>query len=428
MKLPLSLDVLLLLLLVPAHMQMQEGERYLLAVPLLFYILLEFWHPLRPYSALPERYGKARIAFLLRLLLLLVMITSASLVPIVWNIGLRLQADAGEADFLEAYYTIHDGAIQTEDALRYLEEGKNPYLEDYEDTLLFLYGPGETPINPAIYHYVYLPGLFLISWPFRFLSLDLLGFYDQRIVCMFIYSAMVLILPLLATSPERKLSLLAAVGLNPLLVGSVIIGMNDVIVLLSVLTAAVLLSRKRLLFSGLVLGLGCAIKATTWLFIPFYLALLLTFPLQRNQLARLAKPTSMILLMMGLILGPFLVWDARAFVDDTLLYLAGKTSTSYPIRGYTLGRLLVALRIISSPLDAFPFWILQVMLGIPLLFLLLRYQMAQNDIGRMLHCAGLFFLGIGFLSRFFHDNYVGLVTAMMTAGALFEGQARSDEA
>ena len=73
--------------------------------------------------------------------------------------------------------------------------------------------------------YVYLPGLLLLSLPFRQAITPLLGFYDQRLLYLLAY-VVVLLLPLLAQRPERKLSLLAAVGLNPLLLDPIAIGMN----------------------------------------------------------------------------------------------------------------------------------------------------------------------------------------------------------
>ena len=62
------------------------------------------------------------------------------------------------------------------------------------------------------------------------------------------------------------------------------------------------------------------------------------------------------------------------------------------------------------------FWVLQVVLGLPLLFLLLRYQWHRNSIGMMILCSGMFTLGLGLVSRFFQDNYVGYVSVLVTAG------------
>jgi hypothetical protein len=428
MKLPLSLDVLVLLLLVPAHMQMQEAKSYLLVIQLLVsiaYIGLELWHPLSSYGSLPNRYDRTRVAFLIRLVLILVMVTFACVVPTARYIFTRLQADSGNADLLEAYSHIHDGAIQTEDALGYLRRGKNPYSESYEDSLLVLHELPEIAVNPAIDHYVYLPGILFLSLPSHALSTTLLGFYDQRIIYLIMYLATVLMVPMLAKSPERKLSLTAAVGLNPLLVDPVIFGMNDVVILMSFLMAAILLIKERPLLSALAFGLGCASKQTAWLSIPFYLALLVGKPFKRNWLYQAWKPLGILLLVMVFVLGPFVAWDARAFIDDVFSYPAGTATLSFPIRGYSLAAMLLGLGIISSPFDQFPFWILQLVFGIPLLLFLLKYQLAKNDGARMFVCAGLFLFGIGFLSRFFQYNYVGLVTTLITIGVLFDRQDES---
>lgn len=431
MKLPLSLDVLVLLLLVPAHMQMQEAKSYLLVIQLLVsmaYIGLDLWHPLSSYGSLPNRYDRTRVTFLIRLVLILVMVTFACVVPTARYIFARLQADSGNADLLEAYSHIHDGAIQTEDALGYLRQGKNPYSESYEDSLLVLHELPEIAVNPAIDHYVYLPGILLFSLPSYALSTTLLGFYDQRIIYLIMYLATVLMLPMLAKSPERKLSLTAAVGLNPLLVDPVIFGMNDVVILISFLMAAILLIKERPLLSALALSLGCASKQTAWLSIPFYLALLVGKPFKRNWLCQAWKPLGILLLVMVFVLAPFVAWDARAFIDDVFSYPAGTATLSFPIRGYSLAAILLGLGVISSPFDQFPFWILQLVFGIPLLLFLLKYQLARNDGARMFVCAGLFLFAIGFLSRFFQYNYVGLVTTLITIGVLFDRQDESEMA
>jgi len=279
----------------------------------------------------------------------------------------------------------------------------------------------------AIEHYVYLPGILLFSLPFHVLSTTLWGFYDQRIFYLAIYLCTVLMLPFLARSPERKLSLLAAVGLNPLLVEPVTIGMNDIAILMSFLLAAILLLKERRSLSALALGLGCASKQTAWLFIPFYLTFLMYRPSKGSRLNQVAKPLGILLLVMVIIVGPFVAWDARAFIDDVFSYPAGTTTPIYPIRGYTLGSILLGLGIISSPFERFPFWILQLVFGIPLLLFLLRCQLVRNDGARMFVCAGFFVLGIGFLSRYFHYNLIGVVTTLITVGVLFEPQEEREK-
>jgi hypothetical protein len=49
----MPLDLLVILLLVPAHTQL-EGIPFLLGLSLLLYVGLEFWRPLSAYADLPD--------------------------------------------------------------------------------------------------------------------------------------------------------------------------------------------------------------------------------------------------------------------------------------------------------------------------------------------------------------------------------------
>ena len=76
----MSLDLVVLLLLVPAHTQLQ-GIDFLLGLSLLFYIALVLWQPLTGIAQLPERFGRTRFAFLSRLALIYLMILAACVLP-----------------------------------------------------------------------------------------------------------------------------------------------------------------------------------------------------------------------------------------------------------------------------------------------------------------------------------------------------------
>lgn len=418
-KLPFSLDVLFLLLLVPAHTQL-SGKAFLLVVPLLATIVLELWHPLTSYSSLPNVYNRTRLSFLLRFVLMLIMIASASIVPALENIALRLSLAADESGFSEAYAHMHDGAVQTESALEYLSQGKNPYVEKYDDTPLryYTFSGISIPSNPAYDHFVYLPGFLITSWPVYLLFTELGLFYDQRLIYLMAYTLLILLLPLMVEAPAQKLLLLAAVGLNPLLVGPVIIGMNDVVVILALVVAALALIKKHCLLSALFLGVACIHKQSAWFVVPFYMLLLWRMVPSAYRLREMTKMLVVGALVTVLSFGPFLIWDASAFFQDVFAYPGGAVDVNYPIRGYTLGTMLVGMKLVESPLVSFPFWSLQLLLGVPFLAALLKYQWRRNDIGAMFLCAGVFIFGIGFLSRFFQDNYVGFVTVLITLGGI----------
>ena len=74
-----------------------------------------------------------------------------------------------------ASYTHDGGVIQTEEALKYVLAGKNPYVEDYVNTPLAEWG---LDYKTALYHYPYLPWTFFFSTPFCLVSQAVLGWYD----------------------------------------------------------------------------------------------------------------------------------------------------------------------------------------------------------------------------------------------------------
>lgn len=414
---PFPLDLLLLLVLIPAHMHL-NGVSFLYVVPLLFYVLLEFWHPLSAYSSLPEKYDKTRITFLIRLSLILIIATNAVLIPTVENIFERLTTDTDSSGFSETYRDIHDGAIQVEYALQYLNAGKNPYIENYEDTPLrfYLLSGVDLSTNPAVDHFVYLPAYLLFSFP-AYKLFEILSFpYDQRWVYLATYFVLILLIPGIVKKPMLKLSLLIAIALNPLLTGPVLIGMNDVVVFLFVFLAVLTLSRKRFLLSALFFGIACTFKQSAWFIFPFYLLLTYRSLPESDRFRELVKIGGIIAIIMMVVLGPFVFWDLSAFVTDVFAYPNGSVAVNYPIRGYTVGVLLVGMGIISSPLNSFPFWMLQLFIGVPLAYFLLKYQRNRFGIGSFFFCSGIFIFGIGFASRFFQDNYVGFVTLLITTG------------
>ncbi len=415
----LPLDILFLLVVVPAHMEL-KGISFLLVVPLFFYLLLEIWHPLTLYRSLPTQFGKTRIVFLCRFFLMLVIVTGAAIIPTFTNIYSRLAVEPDSPDYLDAYANIHDGAVQVELALDFLKDGKNPYVERYDDTPLQYYSFSgiELPSNPFFEHFVYLPGLLILSYPAHqiFAWLDIL--YDQRWIYLLAYILFVLLLPQLVEPPILKLALLSGVALNPLLTGPVIIGMNDVIALLPLVLVGLALSQKQFLFSAVLFGLVCTLKQSAWFFAPFYTLWLFSMLPHDKRIGQVVKYLFIAGCVAALIVVPFALWSLPDFIDDVFAYPGGAVTVNYPIRGYTVGVLLVGAGFIESPLDPFPFWILQIIVALPLMMWLLRYQWQQNNLGTLFIAAGVLVFGVGLVSRFFQSNYVGFVVLLISLGFL----------
>ena len=419
------IDVLLLLALVPAYVWGFRQEMILIVFALAAYLAVAMWQPLTDYNELPQS-GKAKWSFLLRWMLVLVIITAVVIVPSFKNMLTLWTAELDADGYTSAYLQYHDGAIQIAEAVEFLADGKNPYVETYENTPVQFFGfqaEGEMiRANPGLDYLAYLPGYLWLSWPAYVLA-NAIGFpYDQRWVYLLLYAVLILSLPHLTKNPADKLVLTIAVGLNPLFVRPIIIGMNDVAVLLGVIGAVLALQRKHWLLSAILFGLACALKQFAWFIAPFYL-LWVSWKGTSRKDGKLdiklgVKTAVIIAAVMLIIIGPFALWDMNAFIEDVFLYPSGRVGVNYPIIGYTVGTLLIGLGVIPSHYADFPFTILQIVLGIPLLFVLLRHQWQDNGVGEMFLSSGLFILGFGLVSRFFQDNYVGFVAILITLGLM----------
>ena len=180
-----------------------------------------------------------------------------------------------------ASYTHDGGVIQTEAAIQFLLQGKNPYVEDYTKTPMAEWGFNK--FRTALYHYPYLPWTFLFSAPFYLLG-QTIGFYDQRLVYLLLLAVALALAPRLVQGERNQLALVACLGLNPIMALDVIFGQNDSFVLCWIIFSLVCWrhwqkQRKPTALpwlSALFFGLACASKPTAWFFAPFYALLLLT--------------------------------------------------------------------------------------------------------------------------------------------------------
>ena len=420
-----SIDVLVLLLVAPAYIQ--EKDAYLVVIALLAYVLLSLWLPLALNQKESSR--RNRLSFVFRYTLLLVIAVSVVVVPTLANVWERMVTPVEEDGFSPAYSTLSDSAMQTELALGYLDAGLNPYEERYEDTPLRFYQWLDVEQtdwqDPAYDYFVYFPGYLLLSLPFYKAAAATGILYDQRIVYLLFYVILLFVLPHLVKAPAYGLALVAAVGLNPLFTEPVVSGMNDVVPFLGVVLAVLALTRRRFLWAAFFMGMACALKQYAWFVAPFFIL----YVWEQSEPARKLRNTALSVAIIGVwilvVALPFFLWAPQAFYTDTLAFPAGRAEILYPIRGFTIGRLLMGVGVIPTFFAPFPFQWLQLLFGLPLLLFLLWYQ-HKKGVAAMLLAAAVFIFGFGFLSRFFHPNYVGVVTVLAALGVLmdFSGTAR----
>ncbi len=331
-----------------------------------------------------------------------------------------------------ASYTHDGGVIQTEEALKYVLAGKNPYVEDYVNTPMAEWG---LDYKTALYHYPYLPWTFLFSAPFYLVSQAVLGWYDQRFVYLLLFVITLLLAPRLAQKQADKLGLVMVLGLNPIMGIDVIFGQNDSFVLFWIVWALWLLQLSRekgrdkgwgVVLSVISFGLACASKPTAWFLAPFYFLYLLrredislwnlralTVPLLRRVIPFIVVLTVLVL--------PFAVWDWDALVDDIWGWASGVAEVPYQIRGWGFANFVLGLGLVESKLDYFPFWIPQLFICLPLLLFLLWRQVRTNTLGAVLYGYSALMLVFFYLSRFLNENYLGFILPFL-ALAYFAGE------
>jgi hypothetical protein len=328
-----------------------------------------------------------------------------------------------------ASYSHDGGVIQTEAAIDMFLSGRNPYVEEYLDTPMAEWGINE--FRTALYHYPYLPWTFIFSAPFKALSDAAAGWYDQRFVYLLLFAVALLLLPGLAGLLKSKLLLVMIVGLNPIMGSDLIFGQNDSFVLAWVVIGlwlwvrgmAVGAGRGWRFASGVAIGLALASKPTAWFIIPFLGLWVAGLPSRGAWGAwlrafwRAVWPAA---LAAGLVMLPYVLWDAGAMFDDVWRWSSGTASTAYQIWGWGASNFVLALGGVADRFVYWPFWVTELLIALPVLLALLWRQRSDNTLSRALWGYGIFLLAFFFVSRFLNENYLGYIAAFLALGALVD--------
>lgn len=346
----------------------------------------------------------------LREVLLGLLIVWIVILPAIAEIGLRFAVGPkGHA---------HDGGvIQTEEAVRFLFRGANPYAADYRSTPMadLDWGPG----NPAIIHHPYFPLSFLIHAPLLVAGEEIFGKYDARALYLVLYLVPFFFVTRWTSDPDHRLALAALWGLNPFLVPHIVEGRNDVVVAVLLAAAAHCMISARWRGAALLLGFACATKQFAFLFVPFFVVLAGRgaggWGTVLRQGAKRAVP---LLAPLVLLVVPFLIWNPGAFFDDTWSFNVGLSEVSYPLGGtpgYGIGNLINVFHLVPSRYHYFPFWIFQLLIVLPVGWLLLRRHFERPSVSSAVVSFALFLFLFLFFSRIFHHNYLGLIFFFLVA-------------
>jgi hypothetical protein len=312
----------------------------------------------------------------------------------------------------------HDIVLQLEAALRYVGSGKNPYKETYFGTPMesWHYSDDARDINPALYHFVMPPWYLEFSYPFYFVSMRTLGYFDGRMPLLFSVTGICIILFFFIRNKILARISMILVVLAPLSTQYIIEGRSDMFVLFWLLLSLILLEKKKLFLSSVVFALAVLSKQTVWFMLPLF-----TFFLYIKSDYKI-RPMVIYILSGGIIIGictiPFLVWDYRAFFDSVVFYLSGNTVHGYPVAGYGLGMILKEAGVIKNIHDYYPFWIWQLAVGIPALIISAIYLRKHPSISALIFTHGITLFIFWYTSRYFNNSHMLYVTSLLLLSAV----------
>jgi Glycosyltransferase family 87 len=338
---------------------------------------------------------------------LCVVVIAALLVPaVLLQVGLRQATH-------HPWYYVNDSTFQIELAGDLVRHGHNPYGYDYAGTGLYnWYGAaGFAPGFPqvALKHFAYFPGTALTAAVWDAPS-DQAGDYRffVTLTTLLLFAAFLLFRAPLGW----RLALGSIAAANPLAVRAAWFGTADAPSLLCLVLAFALLSRRRLVWAALLLGIAVLLKQFALVAVPFFAVAVLAL---RPPGAVVRKAAAAFVLPLAAGILPFFVADPGAFWRDTITY-GGST---YRIVGYGLSNLFLKAGIVDDRFGYYPFFWLALLVWLPVTFWLLWQQ---RRAARLWAAAAAFAVSIFvlfFVSRVFQTSYlIWPLTAVLVAAAL----------
>lgn len=306
-------------------------------------------------------------------------------------------------------YNVHDIVLQQEAAIRLLVKGKNPYAESYFGTPLEKWHYSDTEVNPALYHFVMMPFYLDFALPFYYVSNHTIGFFDGRIPLLFLFFSMLALSFILIKDQEKKHTFLILFTFNPLTLSYMLEGRSDIFMYPFLFLGFYLLHLKKFSWAGIPIALAFAVKQSAWPFFPFYIAFLF---FKTKNISKTLKQIAPFVLTFTLIVLPFFLWNQKAFIDSTVNYLSGSTAHAYPISGYGFGRVLNEIGIIKDLNAYYPFQLWQLLTGLPILVILIRFLKKSPNVSTLIVTYAIFLFVYWYFSRYFHNSHMGYLSML----------------
>ncbi len=304
-------------------------------------------------------------------------------------------------------YMIHDIIIQQEAAIRFLLHGRNPYSTTYFDTPLVDWHYSDKEVNPALYHFVMEPFYLLFAIPFYIISNKLFGFFDGRIPLFFLFFAILFLAGKLVKDKSKKILFIILLAFNPAMLGYILEGRSDIFMFSFLFLGFYFLHIKRYFLAGFPIALAFAIKQSAWPLLPFYFAFIY---FKNKNIQKTFREVISFLVTFVAILFPFIIWDAKSFLDSTLFYLSGNIAHGYPISGYGLGMMLYQMGVIKDINQYYPFQIWQGVFGVPLAIILIKNLKDNLNVSHLILVYGIFLFVLWYLSRYLNNSHLGYLS------------------
>jgi hypothetical protein len=305
----------------------------------------------------------------------------------------------------------NDGLAKAEVATDRLLQGKEIYGIDWHGTQVE--GYSHIWNGREVRHFNHLPMSVLVAIPVRVVTRALGMTFDYRMVLLlFVLIGMVAVSLLPIPLPARFLTA-CALFCSPVLPVMTITGHDDIMYVVMIVAGIALLARGRVLPACLAFGMGAALKPFGAVALPLALISLWqewrrssVFPRRQAALCLVASVAPAVLSIV-----PFLLWNAGAFWRDVVLFTNGGIPDAYPMTGFGLSGILVALGLLN-PTGYFPFLVLQ-LCGVGVVYWFAwRRAPEEPTLGRFMGLYTGAFLVFAFLARFFVDNYLAALLSL----------------
>jgi hypothetical protein len=324
---------------------------------------------------------------------------------------------AGLRDATAPWFFTNDSTYQIELAGDVVASGDSPYGHDYGDEGLSRFYSLKGTFrgsHVATEHFAYFPGTAVAAAGWNILPSP---WDDFRLLVALTTLATFFAVLLFRAPLLWRLALGALLVANPLAIRGTWFGTADAPGLLLLVLAFALASRSRYTAGAVALAVAVLFKQFALVALPFFAIFVLMHAGRR--LAYRAAGAFALVACAGL--APFVAVDPGAFWADTVTY----GSETYKIVGYGLAALLLRAGVLEGRTEAYPFFLVALLVWLPATFVLLRAQWRSREAWLAPAGFALSIFLLVFIGRTFHASYLIWPLAGILMAVLLSVAARA---